>query len=258
MGEALRLERVAVTRGGRTVLQPLSLTHERGSVLAVLGPNGAGKTTLLNAVAGFVPFSGEIRIDGEPLQVLPRRERARRLAYVPQVSRLDAPMPVRDVVAQGRYAHRSALGGLDGTDRSAVDRALEVTDVARFSDRPFTALSHGERRRVLVARALATGARLLLLDEPTSALDIAQALTLFTLLRTLAGEGYSVVVVLHVLDEARRCADRTLLLHEGRCEALGATHEVIAPGPIARVYGVELIAEGGLTYRALQKAGGAQ
>jgi iron complex transport system ATP-binding protein len=227
----------------------VSFTAEFASVLAVLGPNGAGKSTLLDAIAGFHPHDGQILVDGAPLKSLDRRERARQLAYVPQVSRLDSPMLVSDVVGQGRFAHRGTLRGQDATDEEAIQRAMESTDTQRFADRAFTALSYGERRRVLLARALATGARVILLDEPSSSLDIAQMLGLFALLRRLADSGHCIVVVLHVLDEALRCADRALLLAEGRCVAVGPVREVVAQEPVARVFGVEIVPEGGMGYR---------
>jgi iron complex transport system ATP-binding protein len=249
MDEALRLFDVTATRGRRKVLQSISLSARYGKVLAILGPNGAGKSTLLDAIAGLGPFTGEIMLEGRSLGALDRLERARRLAHVPQSSKLEAPMPVRDVVALGRFAHRDRLGRLGPSDRDAIDRALVVTDTARLADRPFTTLSFGERRRVLVARALATSARVLLLDEPTAALDIGQVLSLFELFRDLAKSGHLIVVVLHVLDEALRCADEAALLADGRLAAFGAAKEVVTREPVSRVYDVELVPEGGLGYR---------
>jgi iron complex transport system ATP-binding protein len=255
MREALALKDVSVVRGSRTVLRPLAMSIEFGSVLAILGPNGAGKTTLLEAMAGFLPFDGEILVDGASLRSLGDRERARKIAYVPQVSRLDSPMRVADVVGQGRFAHSSLIGAPKAEDDVQVARALAETNTTRFAERPFTALSHGERRRVLVARALATGAPIILLDEPSSALDISQSLALFELLRRLAASGCCVVVVLHVLDEAFRCADRSLLLSNGACAAVGPTPEVIEPETIRRIYGVELLPGAGLGYRLMSRAG---
>lgn len=253
MADAIVLDSLSVERDGRTVLHPLSLTIESGSVLAILGPNGAGKTTLLEAMSGSLPCKGEIRVDGVPLRALSDRERARRIACVPQVSLLDAPMRVADVVGQGRFAHRSLLGGLRAEDDAEVVRAMEETNTTGFADRPFTGLSHGERKRVLVARALATRAPILLLDEPSAALDISQTLVLFELLRRLAAGGRCIVVVLHVLDEAFRCADRALMLSEGRCVAAGPTAEVITPDLVSRVYGVQMLPDAGFGYRLLAR-----
>jgi iron complex transport system ATP-binding protein len=246
---------LSVTRDGREVLKEVSFSAAAGSVLAVVGPNGAGKSTLLKVIAGLLPHGGQVRFDGVDAATLDRRARARAVAYVPQHSALEAGLPVREVVAQGRFAHRALLRGPSADDERAVDRALELTDAARLADRPFNKLSYGERRLVLLARALATGARLLLLDEPTAALDVRHALDLLSVLRRLAGgpddadEGACVVVVLHQLQEAASHCDQALLLAEGRAVASGPVGEVIAAGPVRDVYGVELVPAAHFGYR---------
>jgi iron complex transport system ATP-binding protein len=251
----LQARGLSVVRGrARTrVLDDVSFSVEAGTLLAILGPNGAGKSTLLKAAAGLLPFSGELRLGGQDAQALGRRARARLVAYVPQHSALEAALPVRDVVAQGRFAHREPLAatppGASLADAQAIARALALTDATRLADRPFSALSYGERRLVLLARALATGAGLLLLDEPTAALDVHHALTLCAVLRRLASEGAAVVVVLHQLNEAASTCDRALLLAGGRCVAAGPVAEVIAAGPIRRVYDVDLLPGAHFGYR---------
>jgi iron complex transport system ATP-binding protein len=249
MSEGLSVRNVTVERDKVTVLRDISFAAEYGSIIAILGPNGAGKTTLLDTIAGFHAFSGELCLDGQPLAHLGRRERAQKLAYVPQASRLDTAMRVYDVVAQGRFAHRDSLLGLRPADRGAIDNALAETDTTQFAERAFTQLSIGERRRVLIARALATGARVLLLDEPSASLDIGQALSLFALLGRLADTGHCILAVLHDLAEANRCADRALLLEHGRMVAHGPISDVVAHEPVRRVYAVEIIPQGGLGYR---------
>jgi iron complex transport system ATP-binding protein len=246
---------VSVTRGPRLVLDDVSFTAGRGSVLAVLGPNGAGKSTLLKAIAGLLPYRGGLRLGGEDAAALSRRDRARRVAYVPQHSALEAALPVREVVAQGRFAYRDLLGPAGRDDAAAIDRALELTDTHRLAERSFSALSYGERRLVLLARALATGAGLLLLDEPTAALDVRHALALMGTLRQLAGDGACVVVVLHQLHEAVEACDRALLLADGRCVAQGPVAEVVAPEPVRRVYGVELVPGAHFGYRLKEGSG---
>jgi iron complex transport system ATP-binding protein len=242
---------LSVVRDGREVLRDVSFSAEPGSVLAVVGPNGAGKSTLLKVIAGLLPHRGEVRIDGADVALLDRRARARLVAYVPQHSALEAALPVREVVAQGRFAHREPWRGPSAADEEAITRALGLTDAARLADRPFNKLSYGERRLVLLARALATGARLLLLDEPTAALDVRHALDLLSVLRRLAeGEdGACVVVVLHQLQEAVSHCDRALLLAEGRAVASGPVAEVVAAGPVREVYGVELVPSAHFGYR---------
>jgi iron complex transport system ATP-binding protein len=155
---------------------------------------------------------------------------------------------VAAVVEQGRYAHRTGLRPSAG-DRDTVVRALEVTETTAFAGRSFTTLSQGEKQRVLLARALATEARVLLLDEPTSALDVGHALKVYALMRRLAGQGYAVLVVLHPLEEAHEWTDEVVLLDRGRVIARGATPAIIREGTIESVYGVKLVPNGALGFR---------
>ena len=217
--------------------------------MGLIGPNGAGKSTLLKALVGLLPCAGTVTLDGVDLDRLSARDRARSVAYVPQRTALTAPLSVRSVVDLGRFAHREPWSRPTAHDRAVVDAALESTHVTELADRPFPTLSGGEQQRVLLARALATEAPVLLLDEPTSALDVRQVLLLHAVLRTLADKGSAIVVVLHDLAEVRAHVDRAVLMNAGRVHATGATDQVVAPGPIRDVYGVELLEGSGLSYR---------
>ncbi len=236
----LSVEGLEVVRGARRVLMGIDMRAPASCVTCVLGPNGAGKSTLLHAIAGLVPYRGRIELDGRNLRELDVRERARMLAYVPQRSLLEAPLPVERVVAQGRFPHTGGLARSSARDRKAIADALERTDVLALAGRRFDRLSSGERRRVLIARALATEAPILLLDEPTAALDVRHALELLALLRALAGEGRSVVIVLHALEEARRHTDRAILLCDGALVASGSSSEILDRERVHQVYGVEM------------------
>jgi iron complex transport system ATP-binding protein len=249
--EALRAIDVAVQRGRSNVLQGVSLQAAPGEIVALLGPNGAGKTTLLRALAGLAPYSGRIEIEGDELRTLPPRTRARRVTLLPQRSLLDAPLPVASVVAHGRYAHAPGLRRMSDSDRAAIDAALEATALTAIADRPFTALSYGEQRRVLLARALATGASVLLLDEPAAALDVAHALELFAMLERLAAQGHAIVAAVHQLDDARRYAHRGLLLAQGHAVAEGPIDEVVSAERVAEVYGVQMREQDALGFRRL-------
>jgi iron complex transport system ATP-binding protein len=240
----VRLGRVML--GEREVLGELAFRCEPGQCVGILGPNGAGKTTLLRSIVSLVPYQGAVRVGGEVVGQLAPNQRARLLAYVPQRSLLDAPLSVRDVVMQGRYCHQDLLGRVTRSDRSAVDAALGAMDVAGLERRRFTELSGGEQRRVLLARALATEASVILLDEPTAALDIGHALRLFGLLRQLADSGKVVVVVLHQIADAERFCDRVCVLHQGRLRSFQSPP--LEPSLLREVYGVEVSAAHGRTF----------
>lgn len=220
----------------------------------MLGPNGAGKSTLVRALAGLVPYhGGQVLLDGRPLPQWSDAERSQRIGYVPQRSELRSGLSVQRVVALSRYAHRGPLAPWNEEDRTTVQRALRSVDAELLADRPFTELSEGERRRVLIARALATGARCLLLDEPTAALDVAHGLTLFDVLRTLRDRQFGIVVVLHDINEAWELVDRALVLAEGRLVAEGPRDEAIRPEVIRSAFGVELVDGGAFGYARAER-----
>jgi iron complex transport system ATP-binding protein len=253
MASALLLEarHLSVVRGHKRLLDDLSLSVAAGEILALVGPNGAGKSTAMKALVGILPYQGDILLDGVSAAALTRRARARCLAYVPQHSTLDAPMLAREVVAQGRFAHRDAWGRASREDTAAIAHALEATEAVHLADRPFSRLSYGERRLVLLARALATGARVLLLDEPTAALDVAHVLSLLHRLRELARRGHAVIVALHHLDEVGEFCDRALLLRQGSAVRTGPVAEVIAAEPVREVFGVDLVPGAHFGYRTI-------
>jgi iron complex transport system ATP-binding protein len=249
MTDGVLVSALSVVRSGRALVGDLSFAAPFGSITAVLGPNGAGKTTLLKAMAGVIAYTGDITLNGESVRGSGRLERARRIAYVPQRSELEAPLSVREVVAQGRYPHRARWGAPQASDRDVIARAMEDADVTALRDRSFATLSYGERQRALVARALATDARVLLLDEPTSALDIKHALQLCALLRTLAREGYCIVMALHGLQEAFDWTDQAVLLNRGRLVAVQPTRALFSSSQIETTYGVRILHEAAMGFR---------
>ncbi len=225
---------MSVTLGGRTVLRDVDLEAHPGEVLALLGPNGAGKSTLLKALVGLLPYEGRIEIAETDVAALSPRDRARRISYVPQRSLLRSALSVEEVVALGRYVHGGSFGGMSKSDKEAIDHALSTAHADALRDRIFTQLSVGEQQRVLLARALASDAPILLLDEPTAALDVGEGMAVLRLIRTLAAREHTLIVVLHDLADALSTTDRALLLKDGRVVEQGQTREVISAEPFAR------------------------
>jgi iron complex transport system ATP-binding protein len=238
---ALELRGVTVELGGRAVVDRVDATVADGEWVALIGPNGAGKTTLLRALARLVPFAGEIELDGRPLGELGRGELARLVAVVPQEPSTPPWMTVAEYVLLGRTPHLGPLAKEGARDRDAAARALARLDLLAFVDRRLGTLSGGEKQRVVVARALAQEAAIVLLDEPTAALDIGhqqQALDLLDGLR--AESGLTLVSAMHDLTLAAQYADRMLLLDAGRVVADGAPADVLTAALIARHYGAEI------------------
>jgi len=188
------LEAAGVTfayEGGDDVLEAVGATVRSGELTAIVGPNGAGKSTLLRVLCGLLaPAAGVVRLDGNPLASFSGRERARRIAFLPQAVNPAFALSVTEVVSLGRYPHVGALGTLQARDHEVVARCLVDTETAGLGSRDFMTLSGGERQRVLLASILAQEPDLLLLDEPTSALDIHHQIDIFTLLLRLTRNGY--------------------------------------------------------------------
>lgn len=237
MSGSLRAEGLGVALGGRQVVADVSFALPRGCFAALVGPNGAGKTTLLRAIAGLVPHEGTLRLADEDLRRLGARERARRFAYLPQGHEVHWPLPVRDVVALGRYPHGAAdPSRLPPQDAAAVARAIRATHLAPLAERPITQVSGGERSRALIARVLAVEAPVVLADEPTASLDPRYQLEVMDLLRNAARDGALVLVVTHELGLAARFADTVLVLDGGRLVASGPPEEAFAPEVLGKVF----------------------
>ncbi|MER8183182.1 heme ABC transporter ATP-binding protein [Kitasatospora sp. NPDC094015] len=230
-GRGLRL-----ALGGRELLAGVDLTVRAGELLALLGPNGAGKSTLLGVVAGdLAPTAGELLLAGRPAAELKVAELALHRALLPQAAELSFPFTVGEVVRMGRAPWAGTPAAAQ--DEEVVTEALALTGTAAFAERPFTALSGGERARVALARVLAQRAGLLLLDEPTAALDLRHQELVLRLARQRAAAGDAVVVVLHDLSLAAAYADRVVLLAAGRAVADGPVREVLTGPLLSEVYG---------------------
>ncbi|GAA2011590.1 heme ABC transporter ATP-binding protein [Catenulispora yoronensis] len=227
---------VHLARGGRTVLDCVDLPVRAGSLLALLGPNGAGKSTLLAALSGDLsPNSGRVLLHGRPLHDYRAQDLALQRAMLPQSSPVSFPFSAVEVVRMGRapWARHATLD----EDERAVTEALTATDTHHLADRPYPALSGGERARIALARVLAQQTQLLLLDEPTAALDLRHQELVLRTARTRASAGDAVVMVLHDLSLAAAYADVIALLHQGRILAQGRPEEVLEASTLSAVYG---------------------
>ena len=236
---SIAFDAVSVAYGNRQVLAPYTDTVVSGEWLGVIGPNGAGKSSLLRAAVGLVASGGQIAVDGVPIAGMHRSERAALVAYVPQEPLIPDDMTVFDYVLLGRTPYIGYFGTESGHDRGVVDGVLERLRLGEFASRMLGALSGGERQRVVLARALAQEAPVLLLDEPTSALDIGhqqQALELVTELREQSG--LTVIAAMHDLTLAGTYADRLVMLDEGEVVALGSPRDVLTAERLGDVFHV--------------------
>jgi iron complex transport system ATP-binding protein len=219
-------------------LDRVDMTVPEGSLYAVIGPNGSGKSTLMRALLGLVRAeSGTVHVGGRETGRWSRRDLAKEVGAVPQGEHMMFPLPVRDVVAMGRYPHLGSLRSERAEDRLAIERAMSRCDVLGLGKRDVTTLSGGEIQRVRIARALAQEPRALALDEPTASLDIRHEMTIFRLLRESAQRGMTVLLITHHINLAARFADRFLLLSGGRVAAEGGPKEVFRASVLAEVYG---------------------
>jgi iron complex transport system ATP-binding protein len=237
----LSLERVSVTLGGASVLRDVSFEVVAGEWCALIGPNGAGKTTTLRAIAGLVTYAGVVSIGPDDAARLGRRERARRVAVVPQNPTTPGDMSVHDYVLLGRTPHASYFGGTGASDDAATTRALERLELDAFAGRRMGTLSGGERQRAVLARALAQEAEVILLDEPTSALDLArqqQVLELVDCLRRQDNLG--VVAAMHDLTAVSQYASRAHLLDRGALVASGEPRTLLSAELLSETYGTPI------------------
>lgn len=243
------VEDVSVSLGGAEILDGVSLSAGVGDLVGLVGPNGAGKTTLLRTASGVLaPDTGSVLIDGDDVHALSSTAASRRVAVVPQNSAVSFDFDVETVVEMGRHPYRGRLGGVDPDDTGRVAAAMERVDVAEFADRSIEAVSGGERRRVLLARALAQDTPCLLLDEPTASLDVTRAVETLSMVRDLVDEGRAAVAAIHDLDLAARFCDRIVVLADGTVGASGSPAETLDAETVASAFdGRAEVAENPLT-----------
>jgi iron complex transport system ATP-binding protein len=242
MLEALK---ISVNYDEREAVADVSLRADAGRMIAIIGPNGAGKSTVLRALNGSVRLSrGEVLLDERRIESYARRAVARQIAVVAQESDLRFPVTVLEFVLGGRYAWSNAWGWETERDIEIARRVLRESALQDFLDRLMNELSGGERQRVILARALATEAKIFLLDEPTANLDLAHQATMLALVRARCDRGdTAAVVVTHDVNLAAEFADEVMLLEKGRAVEVGSPREVLTPQLLEKVFDLRVLVD---------------
>lgn len=239
----LEAQNISINYGVAEVVKDVSFTLEAGKIIAVLGANGAGKTTLLKSLNGGLPTAkGEILLGGKSLKNFSRREIAQKIAVVAQETETKFPVSVLEFVLAGRFAHGNSFGWETESDLQIALNSLKSCDLANYENRSMTRLSGGERQRAVLARALATEAKILLLDEPTANLDLAHQAMMFRLINERCKtSGASAVLITHDLNLASEFADRIVLLKNGQIAAQGEPQTVLTEENLTNVFAVKVL-----------------
>ncbi|BAT59786.1 putative ABC transporter ATP-binding protein [Variibacter gotjawalensis] len=238
---SLAAEKLSFGYSARVVGRDVTLSIESGQVLALLGPNGGGKTTLLKTMLGLLPpKSGSVSLDGTPLDTISIGERARSIAYVPQVHHAAFAFTAMQVVMMGRTAHGGLFARPTNHDRDVAAAMLERLGIAHLADHPTNMISGGERQLVLIARALAQEPRYVVLDEPTASLDFGNQGKVMRQIRLLAESGLGVLFTTHDPNQALRHADKVALLRDGHVTAMGDVSAVLSGETLEQLYGASV------------------
>jgi iron complex transport system ATP-binding protein len=241
-GTKLEVRNLSFAYGAQEVLRDVSFTLEQGELLAMLGPNGAGKSTLFRCVLGFERnYAGEVLLNGAGIKTKSPAELARHIAYVPQTHYPSFNYSALDMALMGTASQGKEWSLPGAAQREAAEEALERMAISHLRERGFRSLSGGEQQLVLIARALAQKARLLVMDEPTANLDYGNQIRLLFQIKALSRQGYSIILSTHNPDHAFLFADRVLALHNHRVAASGPPGEVLSAGLIETLYGVRVL-----------------
>ena len=241
MSGFLETEKLSVGYDGKPLIRDVCLQVQRGKIVTLIGPNGSGKSTILKTIVGQLSkVSGTVLLEGAPMERCGQKEIAKRMAILMTERIHPELMTCYDVVSTGRYPYTGALGLLGKEDKRIVEESLELVHGRDMSDRPFDAISDGQRQRILLARALCQTPEIIVLDEPTSYLDIRYKLELLTILKTMVREkNLAVLMSLHELDLAQRVSDTVVCVSGDRIDRMGPPEEIFSNDYIARLYHME-------------------
>lgn len=241
MSGFLETEKLSVGYDGKPLIRDVCLQVRRGKIVTLIGPNGSGKSTILKTIVGQLSkVSGTVLLEGAPMERCGQKEIAKRMAILMTERIHPELMTCYDVVSTGRYPYTGALGLLGKEDKRIVEESLELVHGRDMADRPFDAISDGQRQRVLLARALCQTPEIIVLDEPTSYLDIRYKLELLTILKTMVREkNLAVLMSLHELDLAQRVSDTVVCVSGDRIDRMGPPEEIFSNDYISRLYHME-------------------
>jgi len=237
----ITVDQVSFAYNGTVVLDRVSLEVGKGEIVSILGPNGSGKTTLLKLILGlYKPWKGEVILEGRSVKNLSSRELARSIAYVPQVHRMAFSFRMLDVVMMGRIPHKPLFFRYSKQDENLAESAMDRMGILHLKERPYTAVSGGERQLCLIARALTQGAHTFVMDEPVSGLDYGNQVRLLSIVRSLAQEGYTFIQTTHFPDHVLWMAGRVLMLKGGEVVAQGPALEAVTSTSLSSLYHLEM------------------
>ena len=241
MSGFLETEKLSVGYDGKPLIRDVCLQVQRGKTVTLIGPTGSGKSTILKTIVGQLSkVSGTVLLEGAPMERRGQKEIAKRMAILMTERIHPELMTCYDVVSTGRYPYTGALGLLGKEDKRIVEESLELVHGRDMADRPFDAISDGQRQRILLARALCQTPEIIVLDEPTSYLDIRYKLELLTILKTMVREkNLAVLMSLHELDLAQRVSDTVVCVSGDRIDRMGPPEEIFSNDYIARLYHME-------------------
>lgn len=239
--EAVRVTNLNVSYEETPVLEGMNLMVPEGKISIIIGANGCGKSTLLKTVARILkPSAGEIYIGGKNIKGQKPRDIAKQMAFLPQTPKCPEQITVRELVAYGRFPYRKAIGGMDKHDKEQVEWAIAETGLQEFADRLVESLSGGQRQRAWIAMTLAQETPIILLDEPTTYLDMAHQMEVLKLLQRLnRRKQYTIVMVLHELNQACRFADNIIGMKQGAVVCEGSPRDAITKETLKQIYGID-------------------